>query len=96
MKDARSFHEKSQIVKHWMERHSDMNQPPPFRFRVLRLSNQAVECENAGQLYFWTSYVKRQEMNENQFSIVNKFICIFIKNLCNLGLLQLIGIHAYK
>ena len=36
MRDARSFHEKSHIVKHWMDRHRDMNQPPAFRFRVLK------------------------------------------------------------
>jgi hypothetical protein len=51
MRDARNFHEKSHIVKHWMDRHSDMNQPPPFRFRVLRtfkdcLTRQLSEAIN--------------------------------------------------
>ena len=34
--DAKSVHAKSHIVKHWLETHPDLNDPPTFRFQVKR------------------------------------------------------------
>ena len=35
-KDAEGFSKKSHMVKHWMVGHPDLNQPPPFMFRIVR------------------------------------------------------------
>ena len=34
--DAKTVHAKSHIVKHWLESHPDLNDPPTFRFQVKR------------------------------------------------------------
>ena len=54
MKDAMDISCKSHVVKHWISDHYELENPPPFRFKVLRtfqdcLSRQLSEVVNIWQ-----------------------------------------------
>jgi hypothetical protein len=55
VRDARKFHDKSHITKHWMNEHSDLMDIPPFKFRVVKVYRDALSRQLGEAVGIWMS-----------------------------------------
>jgi hypothetical protein len=55
MTDATSFSDKSQIIKHWMETHPDLNNIHPFKFRVVSGFKDCLTRQVSEAISIWHS-----------------------------------------
>ena len=55
MTDATSFSDKSHIIKHWMETHPDLNNIPPFKFRVVSGFKDCLTRQVSEAISIWQS-----------------------------------------